>query len=403
MDYSIAMGVKPMQLDSPMNSLAQMLQIQQAQGANQLNAMKMDEYRQGNERKNQLMALAKGWTPDTTDDQRVTSLKGGGFFDEADKLTQALLKRKELEAGQTKTLGENLAKYTASQRDLAQSVLANPSPEGAVAYLTNMQNVSKALGLPFSLDHEFQFVQGKTPEQIKSWAYNHAVNAEKLLPKLVNFAAGDREVVGAQDPITGQFTQTAAPVINQSPDNKATVGASMANASATREMAQATRDAANIQTGFQNEQSLRKEFEGLPEIKNYKMAYPSYAAIKDAASRNTPQSDINIVYGLAKLYDPTSVVREGEYATVANSPNIPEKVKGYAQYIAGGGRLSPETKRQILAEASGRIGTYQTEAQKARSSYELMAKQRGINPSAVFPDMGDMGKPIKVVDFGSLK
>lgn len=174
-------------------------------------------------------------------------------------------------------------------------------------------------------------------------------------------------------------------------NNKRTVAASYANAGATRAIAEATRDAAKIQTGFANEQGLRKEFEGLPEVKNYKMAYPAYAAIKDATSRNTTQSDINIVYGLAKLYDPTSVVREGEYATVANSPNIPEKVKGYAQYLAGGGKLSSETKKQILTEATGRINTYQAEAKKAKGSYEGIAKKRGMDPSSVFADMGEMG------------
>lgn len=194
----------------------------------------------------------------------------------------------------------------------------------------------------------------------------------------------------AIDPVSlgerGSFAQS------QSPDNKASVGASYANAGATREVANATRDAARIQTGFKNEQDLRKEFSGLPEVENYKKAYPAFAAIKDATSRNTTQSDINIVYGLAKLYDPTSVVREGEYATVANSPNIPEKVKGYAQYLAGGGRLSPETKKQIMLEATGRIGTYEAEAKKARGSYEGIAKKRGMEPSSVFSDMGDMNQ-----------
>ena len=213
--------------------------------------------------------------------------------------------------------------------------------------------------------------------------------AEMLKPHLQTVNAGNANVQQVVNPLTGAVTETGRTKIFQSPDNAATVGASLANAAALRDQAQATRDAANIQTGFANETSLRKEFEGLPEVKNYKQAYPAFAAIKDAVSRNTTQSDINIVYGLAKLYDPTSVVREGEYATVANSPNIPERIKGYAQYLAGGGKLSPETKKQIMAEAEGRIGTYKTEADKARSSYEGIAKQRGMKPEAVFQAMGD--------------
>lgn len=130
---------------------------------------------------------------------------------------------------------------------------------------------------------------------------------------------------------------------------------------------------------------LRKEFEDLPEVKGYKMAVPAYKAVVDAATRNTTQSDINLVYGIAKLYDPTSVVREGEYATVAKSPNIPEKIKGYAQYLAGGGRLTEAVKKQIVAEAQGRMQSYEGEFTAARTNYEDIARRAGGDPSLVFP------------------
>ena len=115
---------------------------------------------------------------------------------------------------------------------------------------------------------------------------------------------------------------------------------------------------------------------------------PAYSAIVDATKRNTPQADINLVYGIAKLYDPTSVVREGEYATVANSPNIPERVKGWAQYLQGGGKLTPEVKNQILQEASGRINSYESEYAKAREGYVGIAKARMLNPDFVIPPTG---------------
>ena len=130
---------------------------------------------------------------------------------------------------------------------------------------------------------------------------------------------------------------------------------------------------------------LRKEFEDLPEVKGYKVAVPAYKAVVDAAKRNTPQSDINLVYGIAKMYDPTSVVREGEYNTVANSPNIPDKIKGYAQYLTGGGRLTAAVKKQIEDEARGRMQSYEEEFTAARSNYEDIAKRAGGDPSLVFP------------------
>ncbi len=131
--------------------------------------------------------------------------------------------------------------------------------------------------------------------------------------------------------------------------------------------------------------AIRKEFEGLPEVKNYKQALPSFRGIEDAVKRNTPMSDINIVYGIAKLYDPNSVVREGEYATVANAPGMPERVKGYVQYVAGGGKLTSEVKNQILTEARSRMGTFDKEYGAAVGRYGEIAQRSGADASLVVP------------------
>jgi hypothetical protein len=139
---------------------------------------------------------------------------------------------------------------------------------------------------------------------------------------------------------------------------------------------------------FKAETDLRKEFADLPEVKGYKAAVPAFNAIEDAARRNNPQADINLIYGLAKLYDPTSVVREGEYATIANSQAIPDWLKGQAQRLQGGGRLTPDTKAQILREARGRIGSYEREYQGAQQVYDRIATERGGDPRNVFTPVG---------------
>lgn len=193
--------------------------------------------------------------------------------------------------------------------------------------------------------------------------------------KLMNL--GGREV--AYNPFalaSGQeFTRTA------SPD-------AMLTDRRLREQNMIAREANQIAQGQKvatNSTALRKEFDDLPEVKNYKQALPAYSAIVDAAKRNTPQADINLVYGIAKLYDPTSVVREGEYNTVANSPNIPDRIKGYAQYLTNGGKLTPQVKKQILDEATGRIGSYENEYVATRNNYTDIAARSGADPSLLFP------------------
>ncbi len=148
------------------------------------------------------------------------------------------------------------------------------------------------------------------------------------------------------------------------------------------------RDANDIAAGrkvIDTSTGLRKEFDDLPEVRSYKKALPAFTAIEGAVKRNTTQSDINIVYGLAKLYDPDSVVREGEYATVANSPNVPERVKGWVQYVAGGGRLTPQVKNEIMAEARGRMKSYEDPYTAARQNFTTISQNSGADPSLIFP------------------
>jgi hypothetical protein len=54
LDYTIASGIKPIQIESPMNQLAQAYQLKNMQEASQMNALKMQEMQRGVEQKNRL-------------------------------------------------------------------------------------------------------------------------------------------------------------------------------------------------------------------------------------------------------------------------------------------------------------------------------------------------------------
>ena len=153
----------------------------------------------------------------------------------------------------------------------------------------------------------------------------------------------------------------------------------------------------NVQVGTgkvgELETSYRKEFNALPEVTKYKNALPAFRAVESAATREGPQADINLIYGLAKLYDPESVVREGEYDTIANSQSIPEWIKGAAQKMVGGGRLTPETKKQILTEARARIGTFENEYKSAQQTYGDIVRRQGLEPQNIFTQIGGYQQP----------
>ena len=267
-------------------------------------------------------------------------------------------------------------------------VLKNPSLENAMSTIDYLQQ--NGILPPEQAQQYRQTVQANPQAvgQLAEQAYRSTLSAKDQLGQIKVTDLGATSQTQSIDPVSGVVTQLASAPITQSADNKASVGASMANAAAVRETANATRDAARITKQGATETDLRKEFASLPEVKKYKEAIPAYQAIVKASKINNPQADINLIYGLAKLYDPDSVVREGEYGTIANSQAIPEWLKGYAQRLVGGGRLTEETKKQIVEQADIRLNSYKSEVDGARKGYDEIAQRGGLNPQNVFVPVG---------------
>ncbi len=336
------------------------------------------------------------------DESRYTDLlRKGGYYGQAQKLEEGRAKiGKETTDAQAKALEtkRKAFEYVIQGLQIAQSPqealqMVNDSvTQGAMS----MQQAQRfAAGIPQNAA-EFPKWQLKTLRSI--------MNAKDQLPTVQT-----RNLGGTTDTLLTDVFDGTSRVVNsvpntQSPDNRASVAASMANASAVRETANATRDAARITARAGDETKLRQEFADLPEVKKYKNAIPAYQAIVKAAETNNPQADINLIYGLAKLYDPDSVVREGEYDTIANSQSIPEWLKGQAQRLAGGGKLTADTKKQIKEQAAIRINAYKGEYDGARKSYEEIATGRGLETKNIFPAVGaQIGEPGKVINFSDLK
>ncbi len=75
-----------------------------------LGQQKADEYTRGIERGNQLRALSGTWKADTTDEQRVASLRNAGFANEADALEKGILERMKTRATVDKDSAEAASK-----------------------------------------------------------------------------------------------------------------------------------------------------------------------------------------------------------------------------------------------------------------------------------------------------
>lgn len=148
---------------------------------------------------------------------------------------------------------------------------------------------------------------------------------------------------------------------------------------------------------LEDSQKLRKEFMGLTNVKKYDDAIGSFNSMLKSAASDTPASDLDMIYGLAKIMDPESVVREGEFATVRSSQAIPDQIRGYWQFLVEGkGKLDPNARAKIVEVARGRLGAYREQAQTDETRFRDLSTRYGIDPSFVvkpFPELGTFTPP----------
>lgn len=128
---------------------------------------------------------------------------------------------------------------------------------------------------------------------------------------------------------------------------------------------------------------LRDDFNALQPVKNFREVVPIYQSMQEAAKRDTKAADLNLVYGLAKMLDPGSVVREGEMIMVNNTSSLGDKMIGLINSVNGGQRLQPATRAALMTEAGSRYNALQGQHDQMATEFRDMAGRYGLNPDDV--------------------
>jgi len=123
-------------------------------------------------------------------------------------------------------------------------------------------------------------------------------------------------------------------------------------------------------------QSLRKEFNDVPEVKNYRTVLPIIESARNAP--NTAAGDIDLIYAVGKIMDPNSVVREGELNLVIKAGSPIQRFQGQVANIAGGGRLPPSQRQQLMTILDSRVGQAETAYNNAVNLYTRSAQSEGL-------------------------
>lgn len=137
---------------------------------------------------------------------------------------------------------------------------------------------------------------------------------------------------------------------------------------------------------FNRATKLRGEF--TTASKDFVTQRDAFAKIQTAASDPSAAGDISLVYGFMKLNDPTSTVREGEFATAQNAGAVPERIRAAYNKAVNGERLADSVRKDFVNTSSRLYKASELQHNKLVDQYTGLAKKVGADPTQVALDSG---------------
>jgi len=290
-----------------------------------------------------------------------------------------------------KSEGETLDASLKRQRELL--ALVN-DPQSAAQWLTSGYNdpqVGKILQRIGPLEEGLKRIP-QTPEEFQRWKLQAASGVEKFIeltkPTIQNRDTGGAVQTIAVDPLSGRPTVTGSVEKTQSPDNRASVGASLANASATRDVASATRDAANARRDQDTEMKLADDYRA--QSKGFKEVVDAHkrvdAALKTATT--SAASTLAAATSFMKMLDPGSVVRESELGMALAATGALDRAMNYFNVLQRG-KVLTKSQADDFQKISGQVLEAAKQGQKAiDADYKGKAEAYKLRPEMVVQELG---------------
>jgi hypothetical protein len=135
--------------------------------------------------------------------------------------------------------------------------------------------------------------------------------------------------------------------------------------------------------GFGKEDATTLRKEANAQLAEYQKFGDAWGRVQEAATNPSAANDIALIFAYMKILDPTSAVREGEFATAANAGGIPQRVWARYNNLMRGEKLNPEQRGDFLSSAYGLVKSQHRNAQRVVDRYGRLASGYGVKPEAV--------------------
>ena len=112
--------------------------------------------------------------------------------------------------------------------------------------------------------------------------------------------------------------------------------------------------------------------------------YANLQSSIELARKGNPSADGASLYNLAKIYDPSGAVQEGDKKSILGNASIPERVKLLAQQFYAGGSFTPTQRNNILLIAKEIRDQRNTQLERYRKEYVNVITKFGGSSDSIF-------------------
>lgn len=348
---------QPERVPGPLDQYAQALQLKSLMGQQELQGLQTQQARRGMEEEQRIRDLfSRGnVTPDEV--MAVSPSRGLAY-------RKSLLEGEQAQAALDKTKIERFGAAAKQMRDIVASVRSDadmPMVREAAMRLFG-PDIAAKMQIPERFDPAWQQKTVMTGDQLLERIMpkppaGHSVKPDGTLSEIdPNYLEGRKKIAQAGRP---QVSTTILPP----------------------------------QKTFENEDKLRADYTANPLVKSAAELQTAFGMIEAAYKRPSAANDLAMATKYMKILDPTSVVRESEFALAVNATGLMDKVLNYAAAVTEGKKLNPAQRKDFYESAKAINDAFQKQREEVDRQYSEMATGYGLNPKNVIPSLRKPKKP----------
>lgn len=123
-----------------------------------------------------------------------------------------------------------------------------------------------------------------------------------------------------------------------------------------------------------------------------------YDAFRQAEQQKNPAADGALIYNIAKIYDQTGAVQQGDVNTIIGNRSIPTQVQLFAQKFKSGGTFTPQERTNLKKIVDGIVKERSNALEPSVESYNKVNKTLGGSPDAIRNPYSNVLKPRKSLE-----